>query len=427
MKTIFKSIAGVSVACLVASGSFALAGEPMRPSVSTKGHAKIKGRLAALEAELAALKNEVPQGNSLVVNGTRFKLGGYVDFDFHHTRTSDGAIASNSIARDFYIPGATPVGGGDGVAVTDFTAEASRISVTADRMINGKKALGYVELDFLGSLQGNERVSSSFSPRLRHAFLDYNNWRIGQTWSTFQDTSSIPESASFLALSDGMVFIRQAQIRYTAGPWQLALENGNSTVTDVDGATRIESDTNLLPDLVVRYNIKGDCGSVSISGLVHELRHETGALDERHSVVAASIAGRLKVGRRDDIRFNVFTGDGLGRYVGLNAANSAAIDIVSSSLKEISSTGGFVAWRHPFGETARFNIGYSRLTIDQPDFLTTVNPLAVKSVESYYTAVLWDVAPRLTMGIEAMYGQREVENETDGNISRVTFSSKYAF
>jgi hypothetical protein len=40
---------------------------------------------------------------------------------------------------------------------------------------------------------------------------------------------------------------------------------------------------------------------------------------------------------------------------------------------------------------------------------------------------LWDVAPRLTMGIEAMYGQREVENETDGNISRVTFSSKYAF
>ena len=70
-----------------------------------------------------------------------------------------------------------------------------------------------IAADFLGSGQGNELVSNSYSPRLRRAFVKYGNWLAGQEWSTFQNTSAIPESASFLILSDGMVFIRQPQIR----------------------------------------------------------------------------------------------------------------------------------------------------------------------------------------------------------------------
>ncbi len=417
MKTVFKSIVTASVFCVVATGALA--------------HKDINRRMATLEEELADLK-AMSKNTGLMINGTNFKIGGYIDFDLHHTQLSDGAIASGSIARDLYIPGATPVASGESTSTTDFTAQASRLSISADRDANGKKILGYVEVDFLGSLQGNQRVTNSYSPRLRRAFIDYNNLRIGQEWSTFQDTSAIPESASFLALSDGMVFVRQPQIRYTNGNWQFALENGNTSLTawnpDTESSENVEADSNRFPDLIARYNFKGDYGKFSVAAIVRELRYDAGEESHDKTVFGLSIAGRLKAGGRDDIRFNIFSGDGLGRYVGLNAANSGALSLLDNSIEEISALGGFIAWRHPFGETARFNVGYSILSVDQPWFVANgIDPNAVEVVESFYTAVLWDIAPKVTVGVEAMYGERELEDGRDGDISRLTFSTKFAF
>ena len=64
---------------------------------------------------------------------------------------------------------------------------------------------------------------------------------------------------------------------------------------------------------------------------------------------------------------------------------------------------------------------------DNPDFLTVLNPASIKSVQSGFAAVLWDIAPKITMGAELMHGIKELENGVDGSITRVTFSTKYAF
>ena len=406
-------------------------------------------RIAALEAMVAELKAELATeqaetdadivrleevataaaqaapgapADGFTVGDTTFKLGGFIDVDTHVTELSDGGFGGGSIARDFYIPGATPIGG-ESTTTTDITAEASRFFVTANTDIGGHKVGGRIEMDFLGSAQGNERVSSSFSPRLRRAFVTVDNVLVGQEWSTFQNTSAIPESASFLALSDGMVFIRQAQVRYTMGNWQIALENGNATVTPVGGG-RVEADTNLFPDIVARYNWKGDFGNVTFAAIGRQLRLETTGMDEETFGFGLSAQGRVNVGEKDDIRFTVVGGEGLGRYVGLNSFNGAAIDPATGELEAIPSVGGFVAWRHPFGETARFNIGYSGLFADNPDFL---GGSTTKSVQSAYGAILWEPAPRVTMGGEIMYGLRETEAGADGSIARFTFSTKYAF
>ncbi|MEM7729788.1 MAG: porin [Pseudomonadota bacterium] len=413
-------------------------------------------RLQALEAEIASLRAELaaereqrqsdvilldqkvqqpvpvdaPSGTvakaGFQVGDTTFKIGGYVDFDASLTDLSDGTIGSSSIARDFYIPSVTPVGG-EGSTVTDFTAQATRLSVAAQRDVGGKAATGYLEMDFLGSFQGNERVSSSFSPRLRRAYLDYMGVRIGQEWTTFQNTSAIPESASFLVLSDGMVFNRQPLVRLTRGNFQFALENPDATVTPASGAGRIEADGNIVPDVVARYNLKGDFGNLSLAALGRQLRLETGVVDEATFGYALSASGRINVGERDDIRFNLVGGEGAGRYVGLNAINGAAMDPQSGDLEAIGSFGGLIAWRHPFGQTARLNIGYSGLWADNPDFLTDLNPSATESVQSTFAAVLWDIAPKVTVGVEGLYGVKELENGDDGSISRLTFSTKYGF
>ncbi|MGB6231731.1 MAG: DcaP family trimeric outer membrane transporter [Litorimonas sp.] len=368
-----------------------------------------------------------PKSQGFQLGDTTFKIGGFIDLDTHVTRFSDGAVGSASIARDFYIPSVTPVGAGEGTTVTDLTAQASRLSFSAERGEGEDRAFGLIEMDFLGSLQGNERVSNSFAPRLRRAFLDWNGWRIGQEWSTFQNTSAIPESASFLALSDGMSFVRQPMIRYTSGNFQVALESGDATITPASGAGRIEADGNLLPDVIARYNLDGDHGTVSLAAIGRQLRLETGAVDESAFGFGLSASGRLKLGERDDIRFNAVAGEGMGRYVGLNALNGAALDPATGELEAIPSYGGLVAWRHPFGETARFNIGYSALFADNPEFLKALNPATTESVQSAYAAVLWDVAPKLTMGVEGLWGVKSLENDTSGEIQRFTFSTKYGF
>lgn len=428
------------------------------PALAQSSPAEMEARLAQLEAVISQLQGELqemreiaddmpvllqaqadrlvpedkgsqttPKSDGFTLGDTTFKIGGFVDLDTHVTHLSDGSIGSSSIARDFYIPSVTPVGSGESTTVTDLTAQASRLSFSAERGDGENKAQGFLEMDFLGSLQGNERVSNSYALRLRRAFLDYKGFRVGQEWSTFQNTSAIPESASFLVLSDGMSFVRQPMIRYTNGNLQVALESGNATITPSTGSGRIEADSNLIPDVIARYNLSGNYGNISLAAIGRQLRLETGAMDEATFGFGVSASGRIKLGEKDDIRFNAIAGEGMGRYVGLNALNGAALNPATGELEAIPSYGGLIAWRHPFGETSRFNVGYSALLADNPDFLITLNPATTKSVQSAYTAFLWDVGPKVTMGVEGMWGIKTLENDTSGSIQRFTFSTKYGF
>ncbi len=378
-------------------------------------------RLEKRTTEVAAKSGGAPS-DGMMIGDTKVKIGGYIDLDAHVT-SMDGQFASSSIARDFYIPGAIPIGG-DETTTTDLTAQASRFYISANRMTGDHKIGAHIEFDFLGSMQGDERVSNSFSPRLRRAYFDIDNWRIGQEWSTFQNTSAIPESASFLVLSDGMIFMRQPMVRYTNGNWQFAAESGDATITPASGSGRIEADSNLFPDLIGRYNFKGDFGNVSVAGIARQLRYEATGIEEETFGYGLSVSGKLKAGEKDDIRFSLTAGEGVGRYIGLNAANGAAINPITGELEAIPSVGGLIAWRHPFGETARFNLGYAGLFVDNPDFVASS---MTESVQSVYGAILWDIAPKVTVGTELMFGQRETEAGIDGDMTRFTFSTKYAF
>lgn len=357
------------------------------------------------------------------VGDTRLGFGGLIDLDMHLTDFNSGTIDSNSIARDFHIPGLTPVGGRNPDPVVDFTAQASRLYFDAERALAGRTVRGRIEIDFLGSLQGDERVTSSFAPRLRLAYFDYAGWRFGQDWTTFQNTSAIPESASFLVLSDGMVFVRQPLIRFTYRGLQIALENPDTTIANQTGA-RIDADANSVPDAVIRYNWTGKFGNVSLAALSRQLKGDTpGVADDAAFGWGLSASGLIKVGRRDDLRFNVFAGEGLGRYVGLNAVTAALIS-PSGALRPVPVAGGLIAWRHPFNSATRLNIGWAGLFADNPSFAAAT---LTKQVMSAYAAVLIDVAPRVTIGGEFLYGERELENGVNGDIRRITLSAKYAF
>src|SRR5690606_40479697 len=65
---------------------------------------------------------------------------------------------------------------------------------------------------------------NTYAITLRQAYVSWNNWLAGQTRSNFQDTAALPEAVDFVGVTDGTTFVRQAQLRYTSGPWSFSIE-----------------------------------------------------------------------------------------------------------------------------------------------------------------------------------------------------------
>jgi len=357
------------------------------------------------------------------VGDTKFTYGGFIKLDAMMSSYSDGALGAQSLGRDFYIPSLTPIGGADEDSQFDFHAKSSRFFVgTETKLDNGKSIKTKVEYDFHGT-GGNERVSNSYSPRLRHAFVTYDGWLFGQTWSTFQDVGALPESVDFIGVSEGTIFTRQSQIRYSTGNFSIAIENPETTVTPYGGGGRIVADDNSLPDLAANYKINLDNGYLKVSGLMRQLSYTGGAVDDDESSYGVSFSGRLNFGQ-DNLKFMLSTGAGMGRYAALNASNGAVIDS-NNQLNAIDSTLGFVAYQHHWGDGWRSNFIYSVLDVDNDPML--VGAGVTESAETLRVNLAYSPAKKLTFGIEASQSKRENSGNADGDMTRVQFTAKYAF
>jgi hypothetical protein len=303
-------------------------------------------------------------------------------------------------------------------------ARQTRINFSTDTKQGEHKIKTYIEMDFMVTAVpgGDERISNSYSPRLRHAFISFDNWLFGQTWSTFQNVSSLPETVDFIGNTDAGIFIRQPQIRYTAGDLQFAIENPETTVTDGAGDRVVTSD-NTLPDFVARYNLTS--GDMSLVGavLLRQMTMDQGGVDDSELGFGISVTGKVMLGK-DDIRFGVNTGSGMGRYIGLNVASGAIVN-ASNQLDAIGSTGLFASFRHHWNDSWRSNFSYSAIMIDN-DVALSGNG-ATKNTSSLRVNALVDAAKNMTLGAELALANRELESGSDGDLTRLQFMAMYKF
>jgi hypothetical protein len=361
---------------------------------------------------------------------TTFTFGGYVKFDAIATDFHNGTVANTSVLRDIHFPGAIPVGGENNTFATlDYHAKESRFNLgTRTALSNGKSVRSFFELDFLLAGQGDERVSNSYNPRLRHAFFEYDKWLLGQTWSTFMILDLV-EDLDFAGTAEGIVFVRQPQVRFTHGNFQFSVETSETTLTPWQGSGRQDSGNALSPDLVGRYNLAGEWGHASAAGIVRRLNHEFEDGDdviqnETTTGFGLSVGGLVNVFERDDVRFQATAGSGLGRYLALNFINGAQI-LDDETLDATPSFNGFVGIRHWWNDQWRSNANYSLFVADNdPDISSGgVN----KSAWSASVNLIYSPVPTLDFGVEIMHAERELENGSSGSFGRFQFSGKYTF
>ena len=122
---------------------------------------------------------------------------------------------------------------------------------------------------------------------------------------------------------------------------------------------------------------------------------------------------------------------GIGRATALAFA-AEGLKVVVADLDaaggDIESTGvlaGFVAWRHVFDSKLRGNLMLSRAQFDNDTDWTGFG--VTRSAQSIHANLIYSPFPKLDIGAELIFGNRELESGADGDLRRIHTSVKYSF
>jgi hypothetical protein len=371
-----------------------------------------------------------PAAMAADIGDVKVTWGGYIKLDTLYSHYSDGAVAQG-IGRDTYVPGTIPVvadADEDSASYLDFHAKETRLFLKAETMVEGHKLGGHVEFDFIVNQGGaNEVATNAYNPGMRRAFITYDNWLLGQEWSTFVNLTALPEALDFVAFpTDGTVFMRQPMVRYTQGGLSVALENPESTVA-ANGATSFDKtdQNNTLPDLIARYSFKVGGADLAVAGMLRQIvdKGAVGSVDDKTEGYGVSFTGKIPLGS-DDIRFMINGGEGIGRYLALNTVGDAVVN-GDGELDAVQVINGYVVLHHPWTAKTRSNLGLSHLSADTDG--GDLGAGTTEKVSSAFVNLLYSPVSKLTFGGELRYAERETVAGLKGDLTRLQFSAKYMF
>lgn len=425
----------------------------------TAREAELEARLKSLEAAVADLRSELDRTRAAKAapapaapplqpvavaaapapvppqaSGASVKINGFFKTYASVSQYADGVLPATSNGHDFYNPGTIPVGGVSEGPSYRANVKQTRIAVSASTPVAGHSLKGLLEVDFQSSPgAGNQRMTNAYNPALRRGFISYDNLLIGQEWSNFQYVAALPETTDYLGPSEGTVFARQAQLRYTRPlsrrlTLSVAAENPAATTADAGSPVVVENDTDRLPDLTARLNLALGRSELSLAGLARDLTVDLGAEEDAAFGWGVSAAGRLALDARGrhDLRFMVSHGNGIGRYVGLNLAPDAIL-VRSDGLRlePVALTAGFAALKLGWTDRLRSTFMGSAQWIDYPGGLAVAG--ANQTVWSASANLFYSPVGQLDFGMEFRHGQRQLVSGAIGRLDRVEFSAKYGF
>jgi hypothetical protein len=354
---------------------------------------------------------------------TYFQFAGYAKADALFTTYYNGQPAAESPIKDIHLPSAIPIGPARTTYDTYFHVKESRFNFEVGGKIKDKPIRAFVELDFLLSKAGDERVSNSYNPRLREFYIEYDKLIVGQTWSNFM-ILIIPEDLDFAGAAEGIIFNRQPQIRLTLGSWRFSIENPEFFLTPNGGGAFVASSGG-IPDITLRKDFAGNWGSLSIAAIGRGVRlwDNNG---ERHlsTGFGITIGSKINIGQRDDLRIMATAGQGLGRYAAIGFVNAGVLD-TNSDIELIGSLNGYISLLHYWSDNWKSSINVSAFTAQNNTVLGGLDQN--RSAWSASCNLIYQLSPELLFGGEAMYGYRDQENGLSGSFMRLQFSAKYSF
>lgn len=363
------------------------------------------------------------RGDGFRVGSRTVKIGGYVKLNGVHSRYSAGNLASNSPLRSSLAPVAIPVGGAPS-SETEFDARESRLWITTDGLVGGHKVGTRIEIDSaITPGDADNRTTNAYNINLRRAYVTFDKWLAGQEWTNFQDIRAFPESALFTGPAGGTILVRQGQLRYTSGPWSFSVENPETTYSSFNNAARVTTGDTTMPDIIARYDVTRPGGFLAVAAMVRQLRSDTPLLRDTTYGWGVSASGKVATVGKDDLRFQVTGGRGIGRYM-LNFFNDGVLG-PDGHLHAIPSLGGFAAYRHFWTPTLRSSVivAGQHAWNDRSRSAATIN----NYTHDEHLNLVWSPFTGLDVGGEYIHAERVLENDAKGAVDRFITFVRFGF
>lgn len=426
--------------------------------------AEVKAAVAKAEAvQKTSFAGDIPGSFKIPGTETSIKLGGAVKIDIADDLSNSlGGSATDWNGIGFKGSSTSHRGG-----QVQFTARQSRLSLetyTPSEVLGPVKA--FFESDFYGgggSYQGtvvgpNRRDTNSAYFRIRQAYVEASDVLVGQTWSTFMDMASSPETLDIGGPPGFNNGIRQPMVRYSkkAGPGKLYLAV-ESPDGDFQGANQAQFATgasvpstnsiDVAPDVVVKYEYKADWGQLTTSAVGRWQTASAGG-----GTVVGSFNGRADAfgygalfgglvrpveGAKSGVQFQVLGGNGIGRYMApttsTNYEYGAVVDQKNKSLESLFAWGAGGGPKIYWADQWRSSFIYGHSHVSNYHGLLPTSSL--KNLDGFVANLLWSPFrnPASYIGLEYTYAH--VENYTiptaalsnKGDANRLQVSVQYAF
>jgi len=290
----------------------------------------------------------------------------------------------------------------------------------------------YIETDFYGNGGGGLR--------LRHAWVRFNNWRIGQAWSGFTDEESWANVIDFDGPATG-VWVRTAQITHWFRPNAnndilVALEtplNDYSRYLQFDSL--IQPTQQSVPDFVTHYEKRWKTGHLQIGAVARAIEYRNAKNKITYKPAGGvNISGSQEFFGKDLLVFQATYGQGISRYlVSFGGGGWDAVPDLKGNLELVPIYGGYVGYQFFYGKKkwdTRENNHFSSTFVY--GYVQLDNPLEIPNntlLTGHYASanLYWHVVGPLNLALEGIYGFRTDEFLSNGDNIRVQFSMEYNF
>jgi hypothetical protein len=376
---------------------------------------------------------------SFLVPGTNtsFRLRGFVRLT--------GLYDFNPIgSRDDFVTNTIPVPQQVGQNV-NFAARYSRIAFETWTPTPFKEwnVHTFLEGDFFNGPA--QAVGGGGNPfRLRHAFVDFGYFRIGQQNTVFMDGNAFPNTVDF-AGPRGLINQRQPSVRMTLPLcdqwfWAVGMDRPFSDITTNGLGTNVQD----VPDFSTHIRYEGDLGHVQLSTIVRsigyrptfgEVTRRTGWGCSASTVFHpwAWLMGSNPVRKanptgleRCRILLMYNFGWGIGRYVQDTAGLGldGQVDPKTGAFDTLYAAGWSASYEHWFNERWLANVTYSpTLVASAPG-----QPGSTYVGAKYLATSLWFIPiTRMSLGVEYVWGERDDLSEQSARSRRLNALLQYNF
>jgi hypothetical protein len=284
------------------------------------------------------------------------------------------------------------------------------IEVTRSGLLNNFRVK--IETDFLGTNNGL---------RIRHAFVETGNFIIGQTWSTFTDVNSVPQTVDVDG-PNSSVQLRTVRIRYADRllesnlKYIVSLESPDPDVVLADSLSdRIPAQ--FLPDVAGQLVRNFEFGYLSLASIIRGITvRDSSGSSEQILGYGFLLSGVYNLDTENKFLFQGVYGAAISRFI--TALKGQGIDLVYNPNTELfeatKSFGLLFSYSHKWRSDISSAFTLGMVGIINKDY----EPADAFSQSWYYSGnVFWNALLGVRFGLEIAQGRR-INN--DGNFGRAT-------